>query len=174
MCWVAASYSKVRRATAASTGRVSGDMLWAETRVRLIYQQRRVDCRTCGIRTERVAFADPEAHIARRLPNHWLGLPVDVVVTRGRSTWRQLEQSRRADAPTGFDASRRRASERVLGDRRGTARSPDGGSRVCSGPADFRKYLPETCVSPSGAIRRPPSRPTFKRVDSGGQGVAET
>ena len=43
------------------------DLPWAEQRVRLVYDQRRVDCRTCGIRTERVAFADPKARITRRL-----------------------------------------------------------------------------------------------------------
>jgi transposase len=35
--------------------------------VTLIYHQRRVYCRTCGIRTERIAFADPMARITRRL-----------------------------------------------------------------------------------------------------------
>jgi transposase len=43
------------------------DLPWAEQRVTLIYGQRRVDCRTCGIRTERVAFADPKARITRGL-----------------------------------------------------------------------------------------------------------
>jgi transposase len=43
------------------------DVSWAECRVTLIYQQRRVACRTCGIRTERVAFADPMARATRRL-----------------------------------------------------------------------------------------------------------
>lgn len=43
------------------------DLPWAEHRVTLVYEQRRVQCRTCGIRTERVAFADPKARITRRL-----------------------------------------------------------------------------------------------------------
>ena len=43
------------------------DLPWAEHRVTLFYLQRRVYCRTCGIRTERVAFADPKARITRRL-----------------------------------------------------------------------------------------------------------
>ena len=42
------------------------DSPWAEHRVTLVYEQRRVYCRTCGIRTERVAFADPKARITRR------------------------------------------------------------------------------------------------------------
>jgi transposase len=43
------------------------DVPWAECRVTLLYHQRRVACRTCGIRTERVAFADPMARVTRRL-----------------------------------------------------------------------------------------------------------
>jgi transposase len=43
------------------------DLPWAEHRVTLVYQQRRVYCRACGIRTERVAFADPNTRITRRL-----------------------------------------------------------------------------------------------------------
>ena len=33
------------------------DVPWAEHRVTVVYEQRRVACRTCGIRTERVAFS---------------------------------------------------------------------------------------------------------------------
>jgi len=43
------------------------DLPWAEHRVTLVYQQRRIYCRTCGIRTERIAFADPKSRITRRL-----------------------------------------------------------------------------------------------------------
>ena len=43
------------------------DLSWAEHRVMLVYQQRRLSCRTCGIRTERVPFADPKGRITRRL-----------------------------------------------------------------------------------------------------------
>ena len=43
------------------------DLPWAEHRVTLVYRQRRVYCRMCGIRTERVAFADPKARITKRL-----------------------------------------------------------------------------------------------------------
>ena len=42
------------------------DLPWAEHRVTLVYAQRRVRCRTCGIRTERVGFADGHARITRR------------------------------------------------------------------------------------------------------------
>lgn len=43
------------------------DLPWAAHRVTLVYAQRRVRCRVCGIRTERVAFADGHARITRRL-----------------------------------------------------------------------------------------------------------
>ena len=43
------------------------DLPWAAHPVTLIYRQRRVDCRRCGIRTERVEFAAPKARATRRL-----------------------------------------------------------------------------------------------------------
>jgi transposase len=43
------------------------DLPWAEHRVTLIYRQRRVCCSTCGIRTERLSFADAKARVTRRL-----------------------------------------------------------------------------------------------------------
>jgi len=49
------------------------DLPWAEHRVTVVYRQRRVCCRTCGVRTERVAFADVKARITRRL-RHVIGL----------------------------------------------------------------------------------------------------
>jgi transposase len=35
--------------------------------VTLVYRQRRLVCRSCGIRTERIEFADPKARVTRRL-----------------------------------------------------------------------------------------------------------
>jgi transposase len=43
------------------------DLPWAAHPVTLVYRQRRVDCPRCGIRTERVEFADPKARVTRRL-----------------------------------------------------------------------------------------------------------
>lgn len=43
------------------------DLPWAAHSVTLIYQQRRVSCRRCGIRTERIEFADAKARVTRRL-----------------------------------------------------------------------------------------------------------
>jgi transposase len=43
------------------------DVPWAAHRVTLVYAQRRVRCRRCGIRTEQIDFADPKARVTRRL-----------------------------------------------------------------------------------------------------------
>ncbi len=43
------------------------DLPWATHRVTLVYQQRRIWCRECGIRTERLEFADAKARVTRRL-----------------------------------------------------------------------------------------------------------
>src|SRR5713226_9189368 len=42
------------------------DLPWAEHPVTLRYPLRRIWCRHCGIRTERVGFADPHARLTRR------------------------------------------------------------------------------------------------------------
>jgi transposase len=55
--------SRVRDAKA----RTWHDVPWATHPVRIVYRQRRVRCRRCGIRTERVEFADPKARVTRRL-----------------------------------------------------------------------------------------------------------
>ena len=43
------------------------DLTWAAHPVTLVYQQRRVSCRRCGIRTERIEFVDAQARVTRRL-----------------------------------------------------------------------------------------------------------
>jgi transposase len=47
-----------------SRERVWDDLPWAAHHVTLVYRQRRIICRLCGIRTERVEFADPKALVA--------------------------------------------------------------------------------------------------------------
>jgi transposase len=56
-----------------ATRRTWRDLPWALHPVTLVYAQRRVICRACGIRTERVEFADPKARLTRRL-QHRVGL----------------------------------------------------------------------------------------------------
>ena len=43
------------------------DLPWASRPVTLVYGQRRLICRRCGIRTERIEFADPKGRVTRRL-----------------------------------------------------------------------------------------------------------
>ena len=43
------------------------DLPWASHPVTVVYAQRRVQCRRCGIRTERIPFADAKARVTRRL-----------------------------------------------------------------------------------------------------------
>jgi transposase len=50
-----------------SRDRTWDDLPWAAHPVTLIYQQRRVICRRCGIWTERIEFADAKARVTRRL-----------------------------------------------------------------------------------------------------------
>jgi transposase len=68
----------IRRYTCSGCGRRTGrirsanerswdDLPWASHRVTLIYLQRRLRCRHCGIRTERIEFADLKACVTRRL-----------------------------------------------------------------------------------------------------------
>jgi transposase len=68
----------VRRCACGGCGRRTGwvrsnqdrtwdDLPWAAYHVTLIYRQRRLVCRSCGTRTERIEFADPKARVTRRL-----------------------------------------------------------------------------------------------------------
>ena len=68
----------VRRYTCSGCGRRTGrvrssrdrtwdDLPWATHHVTLVYRQQRLVCRHCGIRTERIEFADPKARVTRRL-----------------------------------------------------------------------------------------------------------
>lgn len=57
------------------------DLPWAEHPVRLRYRLRRLWCRHCGIRTERVSFADPHARLTRRFRQR-IGLDCQSMPTR--------------------------------------------------------------------------------------------
>jgi transposase len=68
----------VRRYTCSGCGRHTGrvrasrdstwdDLPWAAHHVTIVYPQRQLICRACGIRAERVEFADPKARVTRRL-----------------------------------------------------------------------------------------------------------
>src|SRR5438128_4034614 len=42
------------------------DLPWSGNRVTLRYRLRRLQCGRCGIRSERISFADPKARVTRR------------------------------------------------------------------------------------------------------------
>jgi transposase len=91
---------------------------WAAHRVILIYRQRRVCCRTCGIRTERVAVADPKVRITRRV-RQVIGLdcqsrPTSHAAVRQGVSWRKARRAERAFL-VGWDRTRPRRRPRHLG-----------------------------------------------------------
>jgi transposase len=94
------------------------DLPWAGHRVTVIYPQRRVRCRACGIRTERVAFVEPKARITRRL-QRVIGLdcqsmPTSHAAVRHGVSWSKARRAKRAFL-TAWDASRPRRRPQHLG-----------------------------------------------------------
>ena len=76
------------------------DLPWAAHPVTLIYAQRRVRCRRCGIRTERIEFAEPKARVTRRLRQQ-IGLdcqsmPTSHAAVRHRVSWSKARRAERA------------------------------------------------------------------------------
>jgi transposase len=119
----------VRRYTCSGCGRRTGrvrssrdrtwdDRPWASHHVTLLYPQRRVVCRTCGIRTERVTFADPKARVTRRLRQQigvdCQSMPTSHAALRHGVSWgkaRRAEQAFLAE----WDRTRVRRRPRHLG-----------------------------------------------------------
>jgi transposase len=94
------------------------DLPWAEHPVTLAYPQRRVRCRRCGIRSERVPFADPKARITRRLRQQ-VGLdcqsmPTSHAAVRHGMSWNKTRRAEKAFLQD-WDASRPRRRPRYLG-----------------------------------------------------------
>jgi transposase len=76
------------------------DLPWAEHPVTLRYRLRRLWCRTCGIRTERVGFADPHARLTRRVRQR-IGLdcqsmPTSHAAVRHAVSWGAARRAERA------------------------------------------------------------------------------
>ena len=94
------------------------DLPWAEHRVTLIYAQRRVRCRACGVRTERVAFAEGHARITRRL-RQLIGLdcqsmPTSHAAVRHGVSWSKARRAEKAFL-TEWDTTRPKRRPRHLG-----------------------------------------------------------
>jgi len=94
------------------------DLPWAGHAVTLIYRQRRVRCRHCGIRTEQVLFADAKARVTRRLRQQigvdCQSMPTSHAAVRHGVSWgkaRRAEQAFLAD----WDRTRSRRQPRHLG-----------------------------------------------------------
>jgi len=101
----------IRRYVCARCGRRTGhvrdakartwdDLPWAEHPVTLRYTLRRLWCRHCGIRTERVAFADPHARLTRRFRQR-IGLdgqsmPTSHAAVRHAVSWGTARRAERA------------------------------------------------------------------------------
>lgn len=76
------------------------DLPWAMHRVTLVYPQRRVVCRHCGIRTERMEFAEPKARVTRRL-RQLIGLdcqsmPTSHAAVRHGVSWGKARRAEKA------------------------------------------------------------------------------
>ena len=76
------------------------DVPWASHPVTLVYTQRRLSCRHCGIRTERMDFADPKARVTRRLRQQ-IGLdcqsmPTSHAAVRHGVSWSKARRAERA------------------------------------------------------------------------------
>lgn len=98
--------------------RTWADLPWAEHPVTLLYAQRRVRCRICGIRTERVGFADDHARITRRL-RQVIGLdcqsmPTSHAAVRHDISWGKARRAERAFLEE-WDAARSKRRPRHLG-----------------------------------------------------------
>jgi transposase len=80
--------------------RIWDHLPWASHRVTLVYPQRRVVCRYCGIRTERIEFGDPKARVTRRLRQH-IGLdcqsmPTSHAAVRHGVSWSKARRAEKA------------------------------------------------------------------------------
>ena len=94
------------------------DVPWASHPVTLVYPQRRVRCRRCGIRTERVEFADPKARVTRRLRQQ-IGLdcqsmPTSHAAVRHGVSWSKARRAERAFL-VDWDRTRPRQRPRHIG-----------------------------------------------------------
>jgi len=94
------------------------DLPWAEHPVALRYPLRRLWCRQCGIRTERVGFADPHARLTRRFRQR-IGLdrqsmPTSHAAMRHALSWGTARRAGRAFLDA-WDRTRPKHRPRHLG-----------------------------------------------------------
>src|SRR5260221_14103980 len=117
----------VRRYTCSGCGRRTGrvrssrdrtwdNLPWAAHHVTLVYPQRRLVCRSCGIRTERIEFADPKARVTRRLRQQigadCQSMPTSHAAVRHEVSW---GKARRAEKAFLAEAGTERKGQRFAG-----------------------------------------------------------
>ena len=94
------------------------DLPWASHPVTLIYAQRRVRCRQCGIHTEAIAFADAKARVTRRLRQQigvdCQSMPTSHAAVRHGVSWGKARRAAHAFLRE-WDAHRPRRRPRHLG-----------------------------------------------------------
>jgi len=94
------------------------DLPWAAHPVTLIYRQRRVVCRRCGIRTERIEFADPKARVTRRLRQQigvdCQSMPTSHAAVRHGVSWGKARRAEKAFLAD-WDRTRPKKRPRHLG-----------------------------------------------------------
>jgi transposase len=94
------------------------DLPWGEHPVTLVYARRRVRCRWCGIRSERVSFADPLARVTRRLRQQigidCQSMPTSHAAVRWRVSWGKARRAEKAFL-CAWEARRPRQRPRHLG-----------------------------------------------------------
>jgi transposase len=76
------------------------DLPWAAHPVTLVYRQRRIICRLCGTRTERIEFADTKARVTRRLRQQigvdCQSMPTSHAAVRHGLSWGKARRAERA------------------------------------------------------------------------------
>jgi transposase len=94
------------------------DVPWASHPVTIVYPQRRVRCRPCGIRTERLEFADPKARVTRRLRQQigvdCQSMPTSHAAVRHGVSWGKARRAEHAFLRD-WDGQRPRPRPRYLG-----------------------------------------------------------
>ena len=94
------------------------DLPWAGHPVTLIGTVSRLRCPRCGIRTERIPFADPKARVTRRLQTHigvdCQSMPTSHAAARHRVSWGRANRAQKVFLAT-WDRSRPRRRPRHLG-----------------------------------------------------------
>jgi len=101
-----------------SGNRTWDDLPWAAHHVTVMYTQRRIVCRACGIRTERIEFADPKARVTRRLRQQigvdCQSMPTSHAAMRHVVSWGKARRAERAFLAN-WDRTRLKRQPRHIG-----------------------------------------------------------